>query len=303
MAGDLRRRTRRHSGMGRTARPQGRVSAVRLTCLVAGYGLAVGMLLVAGAGVRGDVSGPAPLRPDAAVEAAGLVTAWACLAWWGLAFVASVLGALPGRLGRLAAACAARIAPAAVGRVARYVLGAALVSGATVAVAVPAGAVSAPTPAPDPDPVATLAALPSLDRPALDAPDLDAGPDAPVPDRRAFAPQGPDPTAPPAETPAEPTVIPQVRPRPPAPSVHRHGTRTPRRTSAGSVVVRAGDTLWGIAARHLPAAASNARIAAEWPRWYRANADVVGTDPDLIRPGQRLRPAPSPLQQNAEETR
>jgi nucleoid-associated protein YgaU len=56
------------------------------------------------------------------------------------------------------------------------------------------------------------------------------------------------------------------------------------------VVVRRDDTLWDIAARHLGPGASAAEIAAEWPRWHRANRDLVGPDPDLIRPGQRLTP-------------
>ena len=55
-----------------------------------------------------------------------------------------------------------------------------------------------------------------------------------------------------------------------------------------AVTVRKGDSLWGIAAQFLPADASNARIAAAWPRWHRANAPVIGTDADLIRPGQIL---------------
>jgi nucleoid-associated protein YgaU len=54
------------------------------------------------------------------------------------------------------------------------------------------------------------------------------------------------------------------------------------------VVVRRGDTLWGIAARRLGPSASDARIAAEWPRWYAANRAVIGDDPDRLRPGQRL---------------
>ncbi|WP_124343288.1 LysM peptidoglycan-binding domain-containing protein, partial [Cellulomonas algicola] len=57
---------------------------------------------------------------------------------------------------------------------------------------------------------------------------------------------------------------------------------------AGSVVVQPGDTLWSIAARHLPAGADDAAVAAAWPRWYAANVDVVGADPDLLLPGQVL---------------
>lgn len=55
------------------------------------------------------------------------------------------------------------------------------------------------------------------------------------------------------------------------------------------VVVRRGDTLWDIARRHLPAGASDAQVARAWPRWYAANRAVIGSDPALIRPGQRLR--------------
>ncbi|WP_425600034.1 hypothetical protein [Ornithinimicrobium sufpigmenti] len=30
-------------------------------------------------------------------------------------------------------------------------------------------------------------------------------------------------------------------------------------------------------------------IAEEWPRWYAANRELIGPDPDLILPGQELR--------------
>jgi nucleoid-associated protein YgaU len=61
-----------------------------------------------------------------------------------------------------------------------------------------------------------------------------------------------------------------------------------RAVAEDAVVVRRGDTLWDVAARHLPAGATDAQIAVEWPRWYAANRDVVGPDPHLIRPGMRL---------------
>ncbi|WP_298885731.1 LysM peptidoglycan-binding domain-containing protein [uncultured Serinicoccus sp.] len=54
------------------------------------------------------------------------------------------------------------------------------------------------------------------------------------------------------------------------------------------VVVRRGDTLWDLAARHLGAQATSADIAQEWPRWYAANLATIGPDPDLILPGQEL---------------
>lgn len=56
-----------------------------------------------------------------------------------------------------------------------------------------------------------------------------------------------------------------------------------------AVVVRAGDSLWTIAADRLGSRASDAEIAAEWQRIYAANHHVLGDDPALIEPGQRLR--------------
>ena len=54
--------------------------------------------------------------------------------------------------------------------------------------------------------------------------------------------------------------------------------------------MRRGDTLWSVAARHLGPGASDAEIAKAWPAWFAENRDVVGDDPDLILPGQVLRP-------------
>jgi nucleoid-associated protein YgaU len=59
---------------------------------------------------------------------------------------------------------------------------------------------------------------------------------------------------------------------------------------SGPVEVRRGDTLWDIAARRLPGSATRHDVAAAWPRWYAANRRVIGANPDLIRPGQILRP-------------
>ena len=56
------------------------------------------------------------------------------------------------------------------------------------------------------------------------------------------------------------------------------------------VVVEPGDTLWAIARRRLGSTADTASIATACGRWYRANRDVIGSDPDLIHPGQRLDP-------------
>ena len=66
-----------------------------------------------------------------------------------------------------------------------------------------------------------------------------------------------------------------ARPAPPPPS-HEH------------VVVRPGDSLWSITERRLGAGATAGETARAWPLLYAANRDVVGPDPDLLEPGQRL---------------
>lgn len=48
------------------------------------------------------------------------------------------------------------------------------------------------------------------------------------------------------------------------------------------VTVRPGDTLWGLAGEHLGE-------GDRWPEIYALNRAVVGADPDLIQPAQRLR--------------
>ncbi|MEU1502448.1 transglycosylase family protein [Streptomyces sp. NPDC005732] len=57
-----------------------------------------------------------------------------------------------------------------------------------------------------------------------------------------------------------------------------HTNRDLSRGGHGNYTVRSGDTLSGIAARH----------ATDWREIYAANRAVIGGDPDLIVPGQRL---------------
>lgn len=58
--------------------------------------------------------------------------------------------------------------------------------------------------------------------------------------------------------------------------------RVPAHPAGPVVVVRPGDSLWTIAERTLGDGAA-------WPRLYRLNRDVIGPDPDVIHPDQRLR--------------
>jgi nucleoid-associated protein YgaU len=55
------------------------------------------------------------------------------------------------------------------------------------------------------------------------------------------------------------------------------------------VTVRPGDSLWSIAERHLGPSAT----VGYWHRIYDRNAAVIGPDPDLILPGQRLELPPT----------
>lgn len=73
------------------------------------------------------------------------------------------------------------------------------------------------------------------------------------------------------------------------------------RFPAASVSVRRGDSLWAIAACHLPAHADDAAVAAAWPVWFARNRVRLGPDPHLIHPGTRL-VVPQRFHQTAKDT-
>ncbi|MBF5080426.1 LysM peptidoglycan-binding domain-containing protein [Quadrisphaera sp. INWT6] len=54
-------------------------------------------------------------------------------------------------------------------------------------------------------------------------------------------------------------------------------------------VVVSGDSLWSVAAGQLGEGATDADVDARWRALYERNADAVGPDPDLVRPGLVLR--------------
>jgi nucleoid-associated protein YgaU len=66
---------------------------------------------------------------------------------------------------------------------------------------------------------------------------------------------------------------------------HPRGSEPP---SHRTVVVRAGDCLWHLAAADLSAEATDAEIEARWRAIHRLNTAVIGPDPNLLHPGQRL---------------
>jgi nucleoid-associated protein YgaU len=58
--------------------------------------------------------------------------------------------------------------------------------------------------------------------------------------------------------------------------------------AAGTVLVKPGDSLWRLTAQRLGPSASDRQIAVDWPYWYSANRQVIGRNPNLLRPGERL---------------
>ncbi len=83
-----------------------------------------------------------------------------------------------------------------------------------------------------------------------------------------------------------PTTAPGSAPAPaPAPAI---APATPPVADLSFHVVARGESLWRIAAEHLGRGASDAAIARTWPIIYQANRSVIGEDPGLILPGQRL---------------
>jgi Tfp pilus assembly protein FimV len=79
-------------------------------------------------------------------------------------------------------------------------------------------------------------------------------------------------------------------PAPPRAVPTRHPARTGASTVAGTAgtVVRAGDSLWLIAAEHLGPDATDADVARYVAALHAANRQVIGPDPDLVLPGQQL---------------
>lgn len=65
-------------------------------------------------------------------------------------------------------------------------------------------------------------------------------------------------------------------------------------TTPAVIEVRPGDSLWTIAARQLGPFATDVEIAQAWPLWHQENRQVIGDDPDLLLPGQLLRPPHQP---------
>ncbi|MDP9935280.1 hypothetical protein J2T11_001627 [Paenarthrobacter nicotinovorans] len=92
-------------------------------------------------------------------------------------------------------------------------------------------------------------------------------------------PQG---AADPSWKPNPPLVVPGLLSRP--------GSREAPAASGAGVEVKAGDTLWSIAAARLAPFSTDVDVAVAWPQWYAANRSIIGDDPSVLIPGQILRP-------------
>jgi nucleoid-associated protein YgaU len=88
--------------------------------------------------------------------------------------------------------------------------------------------------------------------------------------------------------------IPMAGPTPIAPALSwpadevRSGAAHGGASDDDIVVVRSGDSLWVLAAHRLGATPTDDQIARAWPRWYAANQQVIGSDPNLLLPGTLL---------------
>ena len=219
------------------------------------------------------VLAPGPAALDEVVGTVAAAVALLLGAWLTVSSTSAVLAHAPGRVGAVADRLAAAWAPLLTRRVAAVLVGATVSGGLAPATAL------AHERAPFPGFGATAPA---------------AATDGASPPQRSTptdAPASADTSLPPAGwTPSRP-----VQRRVPAPDLvtSRAAPTHPDEVRATEVVVHRGDTLWGLVSAHLGPDATDADIAAAWPRWHGVNRDVIGADPDRLLPGQVLQ-VPSP---------
>ena len=200
---------------------------------------------------------------DAVVSTAAATALWLVAIWLGLALLAVLAGSLPGTPGAIARTVAEAAVPAILHRVIAGVLGVGVL-------AAPAAALASPGPSPTSS-VSSVSATLTSPLPAPSWPTAAGG----------ARPNGATPDWP---SNAEPTPAPGGATAPPA----AQDDRLQPPAVSESVVVRPGDSLWVIAATRLGRSASDAQVAVAWPRWYGTNRIEIGSDPNLIRPGQIL---------------
>lgn len=225
---------------------------------------------------------PAPVAPGEVLTMVVAVGGVAAATWLWLGLLIALLGHLPGRAGRWCREVAQHTTPGVVRRCAAVVVGAGLVGALAPGTAIartgdsPAGVeVASLSPGFAPTSPTHGVAVAAATGPAHGAA-VAVGP-APALARPVHADTSPPG---PGWTPSRPLVRPQ-------PSMLLL-TTAPTPDERSGVVVRRGDTLWDIVRAHLGRDATDAEVAAEWPRWHEANRAVIGGDPDFLLPGQVL---------------
>lgn len=238
----------------------------------------------------------ADVGTDQAAAALAGAAVWLVMSWLALGLLAACGGALPGVAGHTGRLLARRLLPGVLLRSVAGLAGLGMLLSPVSAAAKTAGG-----PAPTTGQATAVAGpVPSWPTDTAPLPHIQVGwPTTPAP-RTAAHPSPAPPTAahpspaPPSAAhprPASPTA---AHPRPVSPTGHAvPDDQRSNATGGESVRVEPGDSLWLIAAKRLGTGASDADVAAAWPRWYAANAQVIGDDPSLIRPGQMLH-APGP---------
>jgi len=250
----------------------GRALVVAAAALAAWAGALALLAALAGSAVRAWTASVDPRPEDvvAAMAAAGGAAVACWLALGALLTVASAAAPASGAVGRLVGRWSAATTPALIRRVVGAGLGVAVLTAGMPGAALAGPSVAAATAPGRPDHVAEL--------------DPAWWPTTPGPVAGGSAPPAAQQAAGPA--------------RSSAPRAEGVGAAVNR---PRTVTVSPGDTLWGLAARHLGVGASAARISAEWPRWYAVNRLAIGPDADLLRPGIRLL-VPPPLDHTAPRT-
>ncbi|MCA5894631.1 hypothetical protein LEP48_14925 [Isoptericola sp. NEAU-Y5] len=307
-----------------SGRGTGRLALVAAGALAAAWLLARrAWALLPEAGAAGETM--AGLSVDHVVELV-VVTAGALAgAWLGLSALVALTCVASGRLGRhwrAGWAVLDRVAPGAVRRLARSAVGVGVGTGLalaptaalaadsssdipggqgtpSVAEVIDLGWQSTPAQAPSEATDASTSSEDSLETTAVDAAaqvPADAVTTVPPP------PDGSDAT-PTTETPAaaEDTAASETTESTdttettaeddsPGPGAATTVARTirPAGPDDGTHVVLRGDTLWDLAAERLDGSPSDADVLREVVRWHDANRDVIGSDPDVILPGQVL---------------
>ena len=233
----------------------------------------------------GGTSAPLDLPELLAVAAAG--SGIALLAWWLSAMLCAIVSVLAQQLGAVELArTSGAFAPAFMRRVVITVLGLNLLA----APAANATGATAVDPLWHTDAVATAPASPGGGTPA-------------DPCRGGVLPPAAGGAVEPQWVPTTAAIAPDFLIRPDCRGVQSGGgvgraradpaqrmpVQAPPAVGSGlEVVVKSGDSLWSIVADALGPYSSDVDVALNWPSWYRANQETIGSDPNVIFPGQIL---------------